>query len=133
MTMTLNTPLNAPCTSEEAVKLTILADMVVRRALESVGKRILRADRSRFRRLDELGRDITDAHTAWLADEVEAGRAIRGAWAILPGALSAHDLTHVDPAQLSQVLEEFVLHHVRTSRRYEVSRLEALLRGTRWI
>ena len=53
--------------------LIAVCDVLVVKALESVGKRLVRSDRSRFRTLS--GRAFHEAHTIWTPDDAEVAKA----------------------------------------------------------
>lgn len=117
--------------------LVAACDALVLKALEAVGKRLVRADRSRYRVLG--ARPFHEAHTLWAASPAELDKVLRTAWDALPyvaavatagggprPGLSVDRLTHVldayvrtavgqqrphDAADLARVLARAVASH----------------------
>ena len=82
---------SAPCpvcgsytgvTLATASPLLAVADVLVIRALEVAGKRIVRADRARFRTLGT--RPMHVAHTIWRPDLAHVTKSLTNAWAVVP-------------------------------------------------
>ena len=96
MTATLDeTELAAPCPMcgtltglmlAERSALLAVSDVLVYRSLEVVGKRIVRAERRRFKLLGT--RPWHEAHTLWLPDGNTVEKALSGAWDVVPALLS---------------------------------------------
>ncbi len=75
-----------PCcggTNPEA--LFAVCDVLVLKALEALGKWIVRADRSRFNGMH--GRPYHVAHSVWRAEEPMVDKALKGAWDVVPAML----------------------------------------------
>lgn len=75
---TAPTPLLAAC------------DALVLKALESVGKRLVRSDRARYRVLGT--RPFHEAHCLWPAPPDVVSKALRSAWDVVPSLCSRTDL-----------------------------------------
>lgn len=87
--------------------LLAVSDVLVIKALEATGKRLVRADRSRFRVLGST--PFHAAHTIWEADDAEVSKALRGAWDVVPVIIATHGgHCGVDPRAVTQVLDQYV-------------------------
>lgn len=87
--------------------LIAVSDVLVVKTLESMGKRLVRTERSRFRMLG--GAPFHLAHTMWQIEDTEAARALRGAWDVVPLLIGRHCLDcPYDPAEVVAVLDEYV-------------------------
>jgi hypothetical protein len=65
--------------------LLAVADVLVVKALEKIGHRLVRQQRSRFAVL--AGRPMHVAHTLWPTDDDTTTRALKGAWDVVPALL----------------------------------------------
>lgn len=114
-------------TDTACLQLMAACDVLVLRALELLGKRIVRDDRSRYRRLD--GRPWHEAHCLWQPDLAMEDRALRGAWSMVPELLERYPCGDVRPAELVAVLDRYVRELVRSHRAHDgfelVYRLDA--------
>lgn len=61
--------------------LVAACDMLVLRALELIGKRVVRDDRSRFLTLQATGRAWFEAYTIWAPEPAQVDAALSTAWA----------------------------------------------------
>lgn len=99
-----------PCNScghTPVASILAVSDVLVVRALETVGKRIVRADRNRFNTLGD--RPWHEAHLIWRPDEAMVDKAMKGAWDVLPAMLQNHDGSGVITAmQLQDVIDSYV-------------------------
>jgi hypothetical protein len=95
------------CGASAATTLLVVCDVLVVKALESLGKYIVRADRSRYRvlALDEL--DYACAHTRWPPDVVMIGKALRGAWDVVPPLVATYG-PGVSAPRVTHMLDEYV-------------------------
>ena len=98
-------------------QLVAACDVLVLRALELLGKRIVRDDRSRYGRLN--GRPWHEAHCLWQPDLAMEDRALRGAWSMVPELLSRYPCGDVRPAELTAVLDRYVRELVRSHRAHD--------------
>lgn len=102
-------------------------DVLVLRALELVGMRIVRArsvpgprrareeqGRIRYGRMRDEGRPFHDAHTLWPAhpDDLDAGLAV--AWESVDLVLDEHGCCGATPEQVSLILDRYVRDLVTT-------------------
>jgi hypothetical protein len=101
-------------------------DVLVVRALELVGKRLVRVDRSRYARL--AGRPFHEAHLLWQPDAEMLDKALAGAWTQVPQVVRDHSTSGVEPRWVSLALDRYVRDLVRASRGHEVDHLRYVLR-----
>ena len=86
--------------------LVAVCDVLVLKALETMGKYIVRADRSRFRVLGT--RPWYAAHTLWKATDEIVDKALRGAWDVVPALLYQHGCCGVTTLQVVGMLDCYV-------------------------
>lgn len=135
MTTTLDeTELAAPCPMcgtltglmlAERSALLAVSDVLVYRSLEVVGKRIVRAERRRFKLLGT--RPWHEAHTLWLPDSNTVEKALAGAWDVVPALLSAHGACGSTPVNVTHALDRYVRHLLRTGQNHTVEALRTEL------
>lgn len=87
--------------------LLAVGDVLVVKALETMGKRLVRTDRSRFRIID--GQPFHLAHTIWQVDDTEVTKSLRGAWDVVPLLISRH-CRECSPSadRVVRILDEYV-------------------------
>lgn len=83
-----------------------MCDVLVLKSLESLGKQILRAERSRYARQGET--PIYLVHTLWQPDSRMVERALRDAWEVVPAVLSPYDLTAALTLKVTETLDGYV-------------------------
>lgn len=103
------------------------ADVLVVRALELVGKRIVRVERSRYRSLN--GRPFHEAHTLWQPDTEMLNKALAGAWSQVPQVVRDHGHASVDAGQVELALDRYVRDLVRARRDHSVADLAYVMRA----
>lgn len=86
--------------------ITAAANVLVLRALELVGKRIVKVERSRYARMD--GRPWHEAHLQWQPDESLIDPALAVAWDTVPVLLEDHGCCGLTPESLTAVLDRYV-------------------------
>lgn len=86
--------------------LLAVCDVLVVRALEAVGKRLVRAERSRFRTLGS--RPWHEAHTIWQPPEDSVVKTLASAWDVVPVLIESHGCCGVTPRQVTTMLDEYV-------------------------
>lgn len=107
---------------QDRVLLAALDGLTVK-AVESVGKRLVRADRSNYRKLN--GRPFTAAHTVFEADEASVRKALRGAWDQVPEIVERHGKAcGVKAPQVVSALDAFVVDLCLAGRPYRYMMLE---------
>lgn len=102
--------------------LLAVCDVLVVKALEQLGKRIVRGERSRFRLLGT--RPWYTVHTIWPPLEDEVGHVLKGAWDVVPAMLDAHGCCGVTSVQVSQMLDSYVRDLVITGTVHTLDELE---------
>ena len=103
----------APCpvcgafgnTLATASPLLAVCDVLVIRALEVAGKRIVRAERSRFRVLGTRPWHV--AHTLWRPDPVHVKKSLEHAWDVVPALLDSYGCCGVTSRQVTQCLDAY--------------------------
>lgn len=101
--------------------LTAGADMLVIRALELVGKRIVKVERSRYRRMD--GRPWHEAHLEWQPDEQLINAALAVAWDTVPVLVDGHGCCGLTADTLTAVLDRYVRDLLLTQQGHAVVEL----------
>lgn len=86
--------------------LLAVCDVLCTKALETIGKRIVRAERSRFVKMGN--RPWYIAHTIWPPEEPVVDKALRGAWDVVPALLDAHGCCGVTSRQVVDMLDSYV-------------------------
>lgn len=86
--------------------LLVICDVLVFKALEMLGKRIVRADRSRYRILGTT--PFHCAHTVFRQSDDTATKGLRSAWDLLPLVMESHGIRGVTSAQVATLLTEYV-------------------------
>lgn len=86
--------------------LLAVCDVLVVWALGAVGKRIVRADRSRHSRMGTRPWHL--AHTVWRPDEGMTDKALHGAWDVVPAMLEGHGCCGVTSRQVTTMLDAYV-------------------------
>lgn len=83
-----------------------ICHVLVIKALETVGKYIVRADRSRYKSLGARGWHTV--HTVWKVGDDTVDRALRGAWDVVPILLRQHPASEVGSDELIEMLTSYV-------------------------
>lgn len=113
-----------PAVAERSALLDV-CDVLVLKALDALGRKIVRQPRSRFKEFD--GQPWHVAHTRWAPDPKDVVRTLDTAWDVLPALLASRraDALGVDAAAVSAALNEYVrlllergLEHDSVSLRY---------------
>ena len=86
--------------------LLAVCDVLVVRALEVMGKRIVRDERNRFSVL--AGRPWHIAHTIWAPEPAMIRKALQGAWVVVPAMLDAHGCCGVTAQAVTRMLDRYV-------------------------
>lgn len=109
----------------ERSALLAVSDVLVYRSLEVVGKRIVRAERRRFKLLGN--RPWHEAHTLWVPDTSTVEKALSGAWDVVPALLSAHGACGTTPVNVTKILDQYVRKLLRDGRGHTVMDLRGTL------
>lgn len=102
--------------------LLAVSDLLVVKALESVGKRIVSSDRSRYSERLEAGLPFHSAHTRW-AVQSDVSKTLDASWRCAGEVLSRHGAT---PEQVSAVvssLDAYTLELVKFRINHDVDTL----------
>jgi len=110
-------------------QLTAACDVLVLRALELVGKRVVRQDRSRYKRLGS--RPWFEAHCLWRVDPMTLEKALADAWSMVPTVVHNYPCGEIDGPQLIAVLDRYVRELVASQRGHEVADLSYCLEAWR--
>lgn len=90
----------------QAPALLAVCDVLVVRALEAVGKRIVRTERSRYSRLGNKPWHM--AHTIWSPDSSMVDKGLSGSWDVIPAMLDNHGCCGVTSRQVQQMIDSYV-------------------------
>lgn len=109
--------------------LVAACDVLVLRALELVGKRLVRVERARFAEL--AGRPFYEAHRLWPArtsPDPEAHtraieKALDGVWGAVSPVLSEHGCCGATPEQVETILDRYVRDLLATGHQHDVDEL----------
>lgn len=93
-------------TLSQASALLAVCDVLVVRALEAIGKWIIRSDRPRFRAFGN--RPWHEAHTVWKPTEEQVRKILNGSWDVVAALLLNHGLAQVSTRQVTDMLDEYV-------------------------
>lgn len=112
----------------DATALVAVVDVLVVKALEAVGKRIVRQDRARFNALK--GRPFHEAHVLWPTDIITVGKATKGAWDVVPALLDNHGCPGVDSGRVVTLLDAYVSQLATHGAPHTLARL---VKGLRYV
>lgn len=113
--------LNLPIRSQSSA-LVAVCDLLVVKTLETVGKRIVRVDRSRYARLGDKPWFL--AHTLWQPDGSMIDKALAGAWDVVPAMLTEHGCCNVTAKQVVDMLDSYVRDLLITGTGHDVTELK---------
>lgn len=91
---------------QQVSTLLTVSDVLVYKALEAMGKYIVRAERARFKLLGN--RPFHEAHTLWQAADRTVDKALRNAWDVVPALLDVHGDAGVTAVQVTKTLDDYV-------------------------
>lgn len=86
--------------------LVAACDMLVLRALELIGKRVVRFERSRYQRMS--GRPWHEAHLLWPPDSKMVEQGLAEAWDAVGWVLTEHGCCGATPEQVTLTLDRYV-------------------------
>lgn len=96
-------------------------DVLVLRALELIGKRIVRVDRSRYQRLGS--RAFHEAYLEWQPDASQLDKALESAWDLVPHVVAEHARPDVSATEIRLLLDRYVRDVVRSRRGHDLKEL----------
>ena len=91
---------------ERYTVLLAVCDVLCLKALEQLGKYLVRAERSRFNALAD--RPFSEAHTIWRAPDALVDKALRNTWDVVPLLVASHGPHQIDPQPVIDMLDEYV-------------------------
>jgi hypothetical protein len=91
---------------ERYTVLLAVCDVLCLKALEQLGKYLVRAERSRFNVLCD--RPFSEAHTIWRAPDSLVDKALRNTWDVVPLLIASHGPDAIDPGQVVRVLDDYI-------------------------
>lgn len=104
--------------------LLAVADVLVLKALEKIGTRIVRQDRSRFAEMERRAvLPYHQAHTVWPTDDDTVTKALKGAWDVVPALLEGHGFVQVRSEAVVSTLDDYVHDLVITGTRHQLTDL----------
>lgn len=86
--------------------LLAVCDVLVIKALEQLGKYLVRTERSRFR--EKGTRPWHICHTLWAPDDKLVTKVLKGAWDVVPPLVDAHGCCGITSVQVVEMLNEYV-------------------------
>lgn len=107
-----------------AVQPAILAmcDSLVLKALENVGKRLLRTDRSRYSRRGDT--PMHSIHVLWTPDPAMVCDALKGAWDVVPAVMGNQRWGDLTAAQMTGFLDRYTRNLAETGRSHNPDMLQ---------
>lgn len=109
-------------TLHQSSSLLAVCDVLVISFLKTFGKRIVRADRSRFGRLG--ARPFYEAHCIWPQAQEHVERGLDGAWDVIPALLSQHGCCGVTVKEVTACLDEYAMALLITGTAHELRHLK---------
>lgn len=104
-----------------ASPLFAVCDVLVVKALEKAGHRIVRQGRNRHQQMN--GRPYMMAHTLWRPTPEEVVKALKGAWDVVPVLLNAHGCCNITARQTQVMLDEYVTDLLITGTHHDSAEL----------
>jgi hypothetical protein len=125
---------SVPATADRAALLDV-CDVLVLKALDALGRKIVRQPRSRFKEFG--GKPWHVAHIQWRPDPKDVDRTLDSAWDVLPALLTPRraDALGVSAEVLTKCLDEYVRlllergleHELRSLRYWLVAKVDLRL------
>lgn len=101
--------------------LLAVCDVLVFKTLETMGKKIVREERHRYRVLGT--RPWHEAHTLWQVPESTIARSLKRAWDVVPALLDTHGCCGVTSRQVTAMLDSYVHDIVLEGRHHDIADL----------
>lgn len=103
--------------------LLAVCDVLVVKALEQLGKYLVRQERSRFR--EKGTRPWHIMHTLWpAADDRLVEKVLKGAWDVVPRLVDVHGVAEATSAQVIEMLDEYVRDLVLVGEAHDILELK---------
>lgn len=90
----------------QAPALLAVCDVLTVKALEGVGKWIVRSPRGRFH--EARHKPFYAMHTIWKPEPFMVDKGLHGAWDVVPAMLGAHGCCGVNPMAVTSMLDDYV-------------------------
>lgn len=108
-----------------------VCDALTMQALQRVGRWIIRHERPRPKLWAGTGRPLHEAYLRWPVDDAVIGKALRGAWDIVPMLLARwDDFACLDEEELMNSLDSYVHDVVVTQTPHTVAELRRRIDST---
>ena len=124
----MDIPTRCPCCGAHSLNhdthtaaILAVCDVLAVKALEAMGKWIVRAERSRFRVLGT--RPFHEAHTLWQPEEAVVDKALKNAWDVIPPLMETHGCCDITPRQVTDMLDGYVHDLVITGTPHQIGEL----------
>lgn len=117
----------APVPSKYSMLLAV-ADVLVLKTLEALGRKIVREQRGRF--ADLGARPFHIAHTIWRPGIKMLDRTLDGAWEVVPALLDTYDGCGATSDQIASMLSGYVITLVQLKQEHDSELLAARLART---
>ena len=92
--------------TERWTVLLAVCDVLCLKALEQLGKYLVRAERSRFNILAD--RPFSEAHTIWRAPDALVDKALRNTWDVVPLLVASHGPDAIEACDVVNVLNDYI-------------------------
>lgn len=87
--------------------LLAVCDVLVLKALEKIGTRLVRQERRRYLVMNQPGMELHVAHCYWPTDDDTVDKALKGAWDVVPALVDGHGWDVASEA-VRTMLDEYV-------------------------
>lgn len=112
---------------DEASRLLAVCDVLTVKALELIGKRIVRENRARFLIWAATNQPISEAHTHpdWQLNDHEVTKALKGAWDVVPALMDRHaGCCETQSVEVMKMLDSYVHDLVITGHAHDIRELQ---------
>lgn len=107
---------------QQVSSLLAVCDVLVFKALETLGRRLVRVNRARAYILPKGS--LHRAHIQWTPDDELVTKALKGAWDVVPALLSVYGTTDLAPETVTEMLDSYVHDLAITATDHTLSELE---------
>ena len=122
-------PTECPCCGayslthdQQASTLLAVCDVLVLKTLETIGKYILKEDRSRFSEAEGIPRYLI--HTEWPITDDVAAKLLKGAWVIVPLIVGTYGCAGVSADKITNMLDSYIHDLVITKTQHSKEELQ---------
>lgn len=103
-------------------------DLAVVRALELIGKRIVRNGGSNYAAMRSSGKSWHQAHAVWSPTPTQLDAALKSAWDYIPELVEQHGCCGMDARTLQEALDDYVRTLCAIRAEHSFERLQDSLR-----